>query len=1491
MVTVSSASPSAPTLFPLIPPSGSFPDSGPVTIGCLAKDFLPDSIAFSWNNQNNVSLDASSFKRFPSIWGTSGTFMASSQASVSVNDWRNRYPFYCKADHEIGNKVIRVIAYKPAYCPNKMAVRAPPIKAFSSSYLNATITCDAVELSKQQTTLRWLRNGEPWDSGVTTTKPVLNSQSNCYSMRSNLVVTRRDWLADVKFSCYVQNADSDNILNISKNDDCPNTGPQVDTIAPTYADIYQTSSAKLICRISNIPYDQDLSELNVTWTQGSNHKTLETVFDQPIDQENGMQSIDATATICAADWKSGQTFICKVSFPGLLPKPVEKRLKKENGGTLYPPSVYVLPPPSDQLALRELATLTCLVKGFYPRDIFVQWLHNNRPVSALQYFTSQPSQESKQPEKYFVYSMLNINEQDWSAGDTYTCVVGHETLPYNTTQKTVDKNTEESDPHVLSKAYLDGIVDTEDDEELQNISSILSTFIILFLVSLFYSATVTVIKNGKASYSTSKITVPFSEFSAKSYRCRVNRGTDSQVDSPSAVISYKDCIWENPKPVQVYILTPNCGVQESSLELVCLLRSLGPGKASVEWLRNGEVVPKRVEVELTADEDQGSYSSFVRWNISKQSWDKGDFYTCKVTRPPNSQNITMYNTSKCQDTIKPSVAISQASLDISLKSAMALILICDVSGFSPKELSISWKKNDIPMNEKLYDNAMATATGDVYTTYSILKIGRDEAGGKGGSYSCVVHHSSTDEPITATENIPIDLFEPKAPTVELLQSIDRKKKTMVLKCIASNYRPKKLSILWKGGPQNKSETFVEQNMANGTYWASSQFKIPLSQWQDVESNTCEVVHKETNSTVVKKTSRKGLGNKSSITLLCSIHGFSPEKIQVTWEVGGKAQQVPKLEIYQQNGNRFYTGSNLTVPLKEWNKLHEYTCKVTQAEANNIQTAKISKCTACKDSIPPPSLYLLKPPLEMLVTQKKALLTCLVVGYELDHAVLTWMVNDLNHTKDARTGNIKSHTNYTQSLESHLNITSQVWDSGSKIQCMISHPCALFPDMNSNIKKCKDSNHIKEPSLSLVIPSATQLTQPTNQAVAWLACMISGFSPAEILVRWKKKNSTIDTSEYITGPPVAEAQSPTFTTQSILKVPASEWESRALYTCMVGHESLTGWKNISRNLYDFLEPASPQVMAFHTSEDREGQKLVCFASNFYPKNIDIQWHVKGHHRNCSSDASSLVLLANGRFQKSCHLVLSEEEWRMSEIYTCTVNHSSTTTLIKKNLYSSGMASTLSNETAIKMQLPSFEELFKNKSAALSCMAPHKNTTTNATFTWAMDGDPVNTNTTTTKDLKEANSTSWIYGQLWVNLTEWRDTTEFTCSIPGGLTETKSRWNGTLKPPKVYLQHQSSSEDLNTTLLCMAKDFYPGEIFLEWKEENKEMTLKGYDVHGLKYSWDCAIMGAALCDVRNENEDEYSELEEANSVWNKVSTFMVLFVVALFYGGLVTFIKVK
>lgn len=106
-----------------------------------------------------------------------------------------------------------------------------------------------------------------------------------------------------------------------------------------------------------------------------------------------------------------------------------------------PPAVYLLPPAREQLSLRESATVTCLVKGFSPADIFVQWLQRGQTLPREKYVTSAPMPEPGAPGFYFAHSILTVTEEEWNSGETYTCVVGHEALPHMVTERTVDKST------------------------------------------------------------------------------------------------------------------------------------------------------------------------------------------------------------------------------------------------------------------------------------------------------------------------------------------------------------------------------------------------------------------------------------------------------------------------------------------------------------------------------------------------------------------------------------------------------------------------------------------------------------------------------------------------------------------------------------------------------------------------------------------------------------------------------------------------------------------------------------------------------------------------------------------------------------------------------------------------------------------------------------------------------------------------------------------
>uniref|UniRef100_A0A8C5REP0 Ig-like domain-containing protein n=1 Tax=Laticauda laticaudata TaxID=8630 RepID=A0A8C5REP0_LATLA len=445
MVTVTSESPKAPSLFPLIP-SGDDSETTDIAIGCLAKNFLPDSIDFSWDNQQNQSIGNQNYIKFPSIL-SSGTYTAVSQAKVPRSTWNQFQLFYCKATHPQGNKIVPVVQqYKGSSSVEPtILIRAPILDAFSSMYLNSTVTCEVSDLCSGNVAIRWLKEQREITTGITTSKPVPNGRGG-YTIRSKVVITKEDWISEKKFTCEAKTKGSTilsetfSLLSFCKKDGCLDV--TVETIPPAFADMFQTSSANLTCKISNIPIDADYSKLNVTWTRASDQKQLHTVMTNFLSQGNEFYYVNAVATVCATEWKETETFTCKVTFEGILVKPKEKTLVKESVGEPKAPSVYVLPPSLEELNLRETVTLTCLIKHFNPGNFFVRWLQNEQPVSESVYFTSKAISESKiQSKEYFAYSMLNINEQEWSTGDSFTCMVGHEALPYSSIQKTINKNT------------------------------------------------------------------------------------------------------------------------------------------------------------------------------------------------------------------------------------------------------------------------------------------------------------------------------------------------------------------------------------------------------------------------------------------------------------------------------------------------------------------------------------------------------------------------------------------------------------------------------------------------------------------------------------------------------------------------------------------------------------------------------------------------------------------------------------------------------------------------------------------------------------------------------------------------------------------------------------------------------------------------------------------------------------------------------------------
>uniref|UniRef100_UPI00038A5F14 HETERODIMERIC FC ANTIBODY AZYMETRIC VARIANT 2 n=1 Tax=Homo sapiens TaxID=9606 RepID=UPI00038A5F14 len=148
------------------------------------------------------------------------------------------------------------------------------------------------------------------------------------------------------------------------------------------------------------------------------------------EQYNSTYRVVSVLTVLHQDWLNGKEYKCKVSNKA-LPAPIEKTISKAKGQPREP-QVYVYPPSRDELTKNQVS-LTCLVKGFYPSDIAVEWESNGQPEN--NYKTTPPVLDSDG--SFALVSKLTVDKSRWQQGNVFSCSVMHEALHNHYTQKSL----------------------------------------------------------------------------------------------------------------------------------------------------------------------------------------------------------------------------------------------------------------------------------------------------------------------------------------------------------------------------------------------------------------------------------------------------------------------------------------------------------------------------------------------------------------------------------------------------------------------------------------------------------------------------------------------------------------------------------------------------------------------------------------------------------------------------------------------------------------------------------------------------------------------------------------------------------------------------------------------------------------------------------------------------------------------------------------------
>ncbi|XP_017945116.2 Ig mu chain C region membrane-bound form [Xenopus tropicalis] len=472
---------SAPSVFPLIPCCGNVDFENSVTMGCLVTGYMADPLEIQWNDG---SITTGIKTMGPVLSAADGLYTLSSQLTILASEWKNT-TYRCKVVHNSTNtKQEKSLKVLPCIEPHVQIFLQPPCMSdvapdTKPQKINATLdlVCIIKNFYHEQIKLKWLMNGKQDLSAEASVPNPIKTEDGTYSASSQLRILKGMWNKGMQYSCVVTHPSSNTttIANITKCTEECYDNLQVHPLPPTFHDLYFSRIAKITCLVSSMKTTENF---NIAWEREKEGK-LEFVTEDPVLHDNGTYSVVSVLSVCAEDWESREKFSCTVRSQD-LPSPVKKTIFKQNEGTPKAPDVYLLPPSPQEILQQEVATITCYIKGFYPKEIFVQWMQGSASISEDK-FVNTVAMKNDDEQTYFLYSKLTIPAAHWNQGNTYTCIVGHEALPLYITQQSIDK----------SSVFLRG---NECIEEMENNWFTATVFMVLFILSLFYNVTITAFK-------------------------------------------------------------------------------------------------------------------------------------------------------------------------------------------------------------------------------------------------------------------------------------------------------------------------------------------------------------------------------------------------------------------------------------------------------------------------------------------------------------------------------------------------------------------------------------------------------------------------------------------------------------------------------------------------------------------------------------------------------------------------------------------------------------------------------------------------------------------------------------------------------------------------------------------------------------------------------------------------------------------------------------
>ncbi|XP_037834751.1 immunoglobulin mu heavy chain isoform X2 [Kryptolebias marmoratus] len=749
--------------------------------------------------------------------------------------------------------------------------------------------------------------------------------------------------------------------------------------------------------------------------------------------------------------------------------------------------------------------------------------------------------------------------------------------------------------------------------------------------------------------------------------------------------------------------------------------------------------------------------------------------------------------------------------------------------------------------------------------------------------------------------------------------------TVTLGCLATGFTPSPLTFSWKQGSTTLNDFITYPPIQKGSeYIGISQLEVKKQDWDAKKSFECFATHAvgEPHVLIVKPVVRivspnitlypvwKGEFGVSQVRLICTLSGFFPKTLKVEWLQGDqKPADIKGTETNLQSSDGEETTYSLITEIEpnmeEWKKGSSFTCKGTHNHTEFEESLSI--CQIHKSN--PPSIHLEIPTFKtVMMSESDVKATCFIRN--VFDAKLTWLMDEKQPSDDKAI----PVTNSTFIIN-ELMVLPNVWKSLRTLKCKAEHPCF----------SAEKAEKVSGPAVSPPqVEIRWSLPDLLNGGGAVLLCDITQLSSQDLYVTFQAKGVkgvTTTDRQYVELP---EGSGPHSVSRK-WSVPKEYWTNDTSFTCSVqqGFSSSSSNLNSISNIFE-----DPSVQILIPSEESGQQNLVCSGRGLNPQ---VKWLLES--KPVSSLPNDVSVDKNGRVAATSQLHVPQKKWKTGKVFTCEVSDSSLSKTVRKNISFCSVTPTSSHKVGVYVQGPPLEQLQKKGQLTLSCLLVGTGLS-DFLITWKVDGVKSPPRTVRTEQpVGHSNGTETLQSFINVSTVDWLSYKNVSCkgkhrcSSEGfEVSISKTR---VVRPPVVRIVQPSASDGF--TITCLVSGFNPPNIIVQWKKKDQTLPSSRYinsppwkepgmntfsmrsklnmtSAEDNRSAYTCVALHESSKSPVNESVKDvfdvidncpfFDEIKDADvsedslkQTWSLALTFLILFLFAIMFSVIVTFMKIK